>query len=316
VLIGAHLRTRGSLLGALERAEAIDADVVQLFTQSPRMWKPTRHAPGELARYREAQAAASVVATFCHAAYLINLATPVPALLERSRATLADNLGAARGMGASGLVVHVGSHLGHGFDPVVGQVVDGLLWALDTAVDPVSGSGDLRDGLADCPILIENTAGSGGSVGRSFEELAVLLERAGAGDALGVCLDTQHLFASGVPFGSSAEADDVVGALDATVGLGALKCLHLNDSKAPFGARVDRHANLGEGTIGEEALGCLIGHPALAAVPAVLEVPGAGGGPRPEDVAAARRVLEVGKRLWEEVWGVAEGEGAAAEWET
>lgn len=302
MLIGAHVRTGGKLLSALERAQAIGADVVQIFTQSPRMWKSAQYGPEVLAAYREAQAAlASVAATYCHGSYLVNLATPDATLLERSKATLVANLAAARGLGASGLVVHAGSHLGRGFDSVAGQVVDALLAALDAAQDSavghVAGSGGVQTG-GPCPILLENAAGAGGSVGRSFEELAVLLERAGAGDALGICLDTQHLWASGVPFGSPAEADDVVAALDATVGLAALRCLHLNDSKAPFGARVDRHANLGEGTIGEKSLGCLIGHPSLAGVPAILEVAGAGHGPRTEDVAAARRVLQTGQRLW------------------
>jgi deoxyribonuclease IV len=306
VLIGAHVRTGGSLLSALERAQAIGADVVQIFTQSPRMWKPARYGPAELAAYREAQSALpSVAATYCHASYLVNLATPDSTLLERSRATLLANLRAARGLGASGLVVHAGSHLGRGFDSVAGQVVDALLSVLDAALDfdggPVAGSGGEQT-KGPCPILLENTAGAGGSVGQSFEELAVLLEVAGAGDALGVCLDTQHLWASGVPFGSPAEADDVIAALDATIGLGALRCLHLNDSKTPLGARVDRHANLGEGTIGEKSLGCLIGHPTLGGLPAILEVAGAGHGARAEDVAAARRVLQMGQRLWADAW--------------
>ncbi len=337
MLIGAHVRTGGSLLGALERAKAIGADVVQVFTQSPRTWKRTQYAPEVLARYREAQAMTrSVAATFCHASYLVNLATSDELLLARSRASLVANLTAARGMGASGLVVHVGSHRGRGFDDVAGQVADVLRATLDSvpggpgavgvaADDGLSGAVDgsagwSGDGTAEdgCPILLENAAGAGGSVGRTFEELADLLERADAGGALGVCLDTQHLWASGVPFGSPAEADDVVAALDATVGLAAVRCLHLNDSKTPFGGKVDRHANLGEGTIGEKALGCLIGHPAFAALPAVLEVPGAGEGPTAADVAGARRVLEMGQCLWERAWGVqgpSEPSGTAAEWE-
>ncbi|HTX62284.1 MAG TPA: deoxyribonuclease IV, partial [Acidimicrobiales bacterium] len=298
MLIGAHVRTGGSLLGALERGRAIGADVVQVFTQSPRMWKPTRYGPEALAAYREAQAASSsVAATYCHASYLVNLASPDRALLERSRATLVANLTVARGMGASGLVLHAGSHLGRGFESVVGQVADALLAALDAAVDPLAGASPAG---VPCPILLENTAGSGGSVGHSFEELAALVERADAGDALGVCLDTQHLWASGVSFGSVAEAGEVVASIDATVGLPAVRCLHLNDSKSPLGARVDRHANLGEGTIGKRALGCLIGHPSLAGRPAIVEVAGAGDGPRPEDVTGARRVLRLGQRLWEE----------------
>ncbi len=302
MLIGAHVRTAGSLLGALARGRAVGADVVQIFTQSPRMWRSTRHDPEQLARYRDAQAEdPCIVATYCHASYLINLASSDPVLLERSRKTLASNLAAARALGAAGLVVHVGSHLGRGFDAVADQVVEGLLWGLGAT--PTRGVGGA------CPILVENTAGAGGSIGASLEELGVLLERAGAGDALGICLDTQHLWASGVSFGSPAEADEVVAALDATVGLRALRCLHLNDSKTALGSRADRHANLGVGTIGEKGLGCLLAHRALEGLPAILEVAGAGDGPRAEDVASAREILSAGRRLWEETGR------PAAEWE-
>lgn len=309
MLIGAHVRTGGTLVGALERGRTIGADVVQVFTQSPRMWRPSRHAADVLARYREAQAAdSSIVATYCHASYLVNLATQDPSHRERSRAALTANLSAARGMGASGLVVHVGSHLGKGFDAVARRVADGLLVALEKAVDPVAAAGAAHGGAADgaegtsCPILIENTAGAGGSIGATFEELAVLLELADADGEIGICVDTQHLWASGVPFGTPTEADDVVAALDATVGLGALRCLHLNDSKVPFGARADRHANLGEGTTGDGALACLLGHPALDGLPAILEVAGSGDGPRAADIRLAREIHRSGQLLWAAEW--------------
>ncbi|MGH9091513.1 MAG: deoxyribonuclease IV [Acidimicrobiales bacterium] len=285
MLIGAHVRAGGKLVPALERGDEIGAEVVQVFTQSPRAWKPTQYAPGVLEGYRAAQAAhPRVVATFCHATYLINLATADDELLERSRDCLAANLTVARDMGAAGLVLHIGSHKGLGFEGCVPQVVDSLAEALDLVG-------------ADCPILLENAAGAGGTMGRSFEELAEVLDRAAAGEGLGVCLDTQHLWASGVAFASVGEADDVLAAFDATIGLDRLHCLHLNDSKVPFGANRDRHANIGEGTIGARGLGALLGHPALQGLPAMLEVPGAGDGPRPEDVAAARKALATGLRL-------------------
>jgi deoxyribonuclease-4 len=142
---------------------------------------------------------------------------------------------------------------------------------------------------------VENAAGAGGTVGRSFDEVAAILEAAGAGGALGVCLDTQHLWASGVPFGTVAESDDTLDAFDRAVGLAQLRCLHVNDSKVAFGANRDRHENLGDGTIGLEGLGAFLSHPALADCDAVLEVPGAGDGPRAEDLAAAHRALELGR---------------------
>lgn len=284
MLIGAHVRAGGKLVPALARGEAIGAEVVQIFTQSPRAWKPTQYAPEVLAGYRRAQREhPRVRATFCHATYLINLATADRALLERSRECLVANLAAARGMGASGLVLHIGSHRGLGFDACVAQVVDVLAEARERV-----GPG--------CPILLENAAGAGATMGRSFEELAVVLERARAGAALGICLDTQHLWASGVDFSTVERADEVVAELDAVVGLDRLRCLHLNDSKVPLGANRDRHENIGAGTIGGRALGALLSHPALAELPAMLEVPGAGEGPRAEDLAAARRALASGRR--------------------
>ena len=270
---------------ALERADEIGADVIQVFTQSPRAWKPTQYAPGVLEGYRTAQEEHSrVAATFCHATYLINLATSDDELLKRSRECLVANLTVARGMGASGLVLHIGSHRGLGLEGCLPQVVGALVDALDEV-----GSG--------CPILLENAAGAGGTVGRSFEELAAVLDGAGVGEDLGMCLDTQHLWASGVGFATVDEADAALASLDDVIGLEHLRCLHLNDSKVPFGANRDRHANIGEGTIGARGLGALLGHPALQGLPAMLEVPGAGEGPRAEDVTAARRALAAGVRL-------------------
>jgi len=283
--IGAHVRAGKGLVPALAHGAEIGAEVVQIFTQSPRTWKPSQYGPDVLDAYREAQDQhPSVHRTFCHATYLINLASPDPELAAKSRACLDANLATAAGMGADGLVLHIGSHRGSGFDQAVPAVVDGLLGALDS----VSGVAHA------CPILLENAAGAGDTVGRSFEELAEVIAAAGGDERLGVCLDTQHLWASGVPFGTVGEADAVVEALRSTVSLERLRCLHLNDSKVPFGANRDRHANIGEGTIGVDGLANLLGRVALQSVPAILEVPGDGDGPRAEDVAAARRPWELG----------------------
>jgi deoxyribonuclease IV len=292
--IGAHVRAGGKLVPALQRGAEIGAEVVQVFTQSPRAWKPTQYADEVLHQYRVAQEDSPIVATFCHATYLINLATDQPELLERSQACLNANLAVATGMGASGLVLHVGSHKGSGLAASVPQIADALLAALDS--QPGGG----------CPILLENAAGTGGTVGRSFDELQTLLEatekaagtgarvRKKAAARLGVCLDTQHLWASGVSYASVEEADHVVADFDAVIGLERLRCLHLNDSKVDLGANRDRHANIGEGTIGATALGLLLSHPALVDLPAMLEVPGDGDGARASDIVAARQALELG----------------------
>ena len=286
--IGAHVRAGKGLVPALGHGAEIGADVVQIFTQSPRMWKPSQYGPEVLAGYRRAQAEhPSVTSTFCHATYLINLATPDPELAAKSRACLTANLATAEGMGADGLVLHIGSHRGSGFEVALGSVVQGLIEALDS-VEPSSDP---------CPILLENAAGAGDTVGRSFEELAQVIDGAGGDDRLGVCLDTQHLWASGVPFATVEEADDLMTLVGDTVGLERLRCLHLNDSKVAFGANKDRHENIGEGSIGAHGLAALLGHPDLQNLPAVLEVPGDGDGPRAEDVVAARQVWQQGLAL-------------------
>jgi deoxyribonuclease-4 len=286
--IGAHVRAGKGLVPALAHGEVIGAEVVQIFTQSPRMWKPSQYGPEVLSGYRQAQADHQfVTATFCHATYLINLATPDPELSDKSRACLNANLATAEGMGADGLVLHIGSHRGSGFEAALPGVVEALIEALDS----------LDRSAEPCPILLENAAGAGDTVGRSFEELAEVIDAAGGDERLGVCLDTQHLWASGVPFTTIEEADALMTTIDETVGLARLRCLHLNDSKVPFGANKDRHENIGDGTIGAEGLAALLGHPDLQDVPAVLEVPGEGDGPRSEDVVAARQAWTAGLAL-------------------
>ncbi|HVC67382.1 MAG TPA: deoxyribonuclease IV [Acidimicrobiales bacterium] len=288
MLIGAHVRAGKGLVPALEHGADIGADAVQIFTQSPRMWKPSQYSDDVLAAYREAQSEhPSVVATFCHATYLINLASPDPELAAKSRSCLTANLSTADGMGAEGLVLHIGSHRGSGFDTALPAVAEALVGSLDEVDADVEG----------CPILLENAAGAGDTVGRSFEELARVIDAAGRDERLGVCLDTQHLWASGIPFGTVGEADDLIALIEGTVGMARLRCMHLNDSKVDFGANKDRHENIGEGTIGADGLAALLGHPALQDVPAILEVPGEGDGPRTEDVVAAREVLEAGLAL-------------------
>jgi len=288
MLIGAHVRAGKGLVPALQHGADIGADSVQIFTQSPRMWKASQYSDEVLAAYREAQDEhPSVVSTFCHATYLINLASPDPELAVKSRTCLTANLSTADGMGAEGLVLHIGSHRGSGFESALPAVAEALVRALDEVDADIEG----------CPILLENAAGAGDTVGRSFEELAQVIDAASGDERLGVCLDTQHLWASGIPFGTVDEADALVVLIDGTVGMDRLRCIHLNDSKVDFGANRDRHENIGDGTIGADGLAALLGHPSLQGLPAILEVPGEGDGPRTEDVASARRVLEAGLAL-------------------
>ena len=256
------------------------------------MWKPSQYAPEVLAAYREAAAThPSVRATFSHATYLINLASDNPELYEKSVACLTHNLSVGRGMGAQGVILHVGSHRGTGFDEALERVAEGLMRALDEA-------DSAPDGIADCPILIENAAGAGGTVGRSLDEIEAIIDACGDDERLGLCIDTQHLWASGIDYTSIAGTKKLIKDVKDRIGLERLACLHLNDSKTELGGNKDRHANLGEGTIGADGLAPLLGHPKIRNLPLILEVPGDGDGPRASDVVAAAKIVNDGIKLY------------------
>ncbi len=257
------------------------------------MWKPSQYAPEVLEAYREAQANhPSVTHTFCHATYLINLATPDKELYEKSVACLISNLSTGRGMASSGVVLHVGSHKDSGFETALPQIAEAFQRALDAA-------DSAPPGVADCPILIENAAGTGGTVGRSLEEVQAMIDATGGDERIGLCIDTQHLWASGVDYSSTHGANKLVHEIDMRIGLGRLRCFHLNDSKIELGGNRDRHANIDEGTIGTMGLAALVGHPDFRDLPLLLEVPGTGEGPRWEDVIAARKVVVAGIKLYD-----------------
>jgi deoxyribonuclease-4 len=287
VLFGAHVRQTGGLEAALGRGEQRGFDVIQVFTQSPRRWAPTSRDTAALAACAERRRTSPTVrAWFCHATYLINLASPDPQVWQRSRCCLIENLKVTAAIGSSGLVLHIGSHVGTGLD----ERLAGVATALRDALDEVGG---------DCPILLENAAGAGGTVGRTFDELARVIEAVDGDERLGVCVDSQHLWASGIAFGTPDEMDKVVSSLDTAVGLDRLRCLHVNDSKVPFGSNRDRHANLGEGTMGEDPLRWFLGHPAFEGLPALLEFEGFGGdGADRADIEVARRLHAEGRAAY------------------
>lgn len=285
--IGAQVSVAGGVTKAFDRAEELGAESMQIFALSPRQWRSAGPPDEVLQAFRQRAAEhKSIKGTYCHASYLINLATGNDALKEKSFECLVGHLAVATGLGAEGVVLHIGSHLGQGMDAVMERIAEALVGALDAAT--------VRAGEPSCKILIENTAGAGGTVGRSFEELATVIDATGNDERLAVCLDTQHLFASGVPYGTTAETDAVVKEIRTTVGLDRLACLHLNDSKVAMGTNRDRHENLGDGEIGANALAILLSHPAIQHAPALLEVPGDGNGPRKSDVLIARKILAKG----------------------
>jgi deoxyribonuclease-4 len=276
VLIGAHVSSAGGIHTVIDRAEAIGADSVQLFTQSPRMWRPTAHDPANLERFRERRADAGIGYALCHALYLINLASPDPELHTKSEAALVATLEVAREIEAD-VVLHVGSHLGSGFEAGVERALPPLDRALELTT-PTTW------------LLLEDSAGAGGTIGRDLDELLTIADRLGRPPTLGFCLDSCHLWVSGVDVTDPATVDAVVGELDRRAGIDRLRALHVNDADAPLGSNRDRHANIGEGVMGN-GLAALLGHPLVQDLPAILETPGPDGhGPGAAQIARLRRL--------------------------
>jgi len=271
VQLGAHVSTSGGIHTAIDRIEAIGGDCVQIFTQSPRAWRPTNHDPANFERFKERRAEAGIGGVVCHAVYLINLASPNDELYEKSVAALENTVDVASGIEADGVVFHVGSHQGAGFEASLKRVVPALRKALKRCSETTW-------------LLIENTAGTGDTIGRSIDELAALYDALDGHEWLGICLDSCHLYASGYDVTNRGELDRLLGEVDQRIGLERLRALHVNDSKAPLGSNRDRHDNIGDGLIGEE-LGVFLSHPKLQGLPAYLEVPGTDGhGPDAEQV--------------------------------
>jgi len=260
VYIGAHLSSSGGIHTAVDRAEAIGAESLQVFTQSPRTWRPTNHDPANFEKFRARREEVGLHGVLCHALYLCNFAATDDAIYEKSVVALATTMQVARGIGADGVVFHVGSHLGAGFEKGLERVLPALDVVLKLCDDTTW-------------LLMENSAGTGGTIGRSIEELATIDERLDRHPRLGVCLDSCHLYASGVDVTERPTLDALLDELDDAIGLDRLRALHLNDSAAPLGSNRDRHANIGEGLLGEK-LGVFLGHPRLQGLPAVLETEG------------------------------------------
>jgi deoxyribonuclease-4 len=277
VLYGAHVSSAGGIDKAVERARERRCDAIQVFTQSPRMWRPTAHADDVLASFREARAKAGLGAVICHAIYLVNLASDDDEIYEKSCATMRATVDVACAIEADAVVFHVGSHLGSGLQAALDRVVT----ALHELLDHCAG----RTWL-----LMENTAGAGGTIGRSFAELEILFEALDGHPQLGVCLDSCHWWASGVDVTDRQELDGAVRDLDGRIGLDRLRCVHVNDSQTPLGSNRDRHENVGKGLIGR-GLSTFLAHRAFQELPAILETPGPDGhGP---DAAEVRRLRQL-----------------------
>ena len=276
MLIGAHVSPAGGPAKAVERGVERNCDAIQIFNQSPRAWRPRVYTPEEIAEFREAMAESRLEALLIHAVYLLNCASEDPEMRGKSLTALIAALEAGAALGAHCVVLHPGSALKGPVEP-----------ALERAAATIAEALAETEG---CPLHLEDTAGSGGTLGRSFEELATLIEGAGGDERLGVCLDSCHLLASGYDVRTADGLSSVIDDFDSIVGLDRLGSLHLNDSQTPLGSNVDRHADPGKGHLGREGCAAFLSEPRFEDLPCVLEL----NGPEKKDIALARRLRKEG----------------------
>jgi deoxyribonuclease-4 len=281
MLIGAHVSQAGGLANAIERGVERGCAAIQIFNQSPRMWRPTAYGEDDFAAFREAMDASDIDAVLIHAVYLLNCASEDNEIRSKTLASLIQSLRVGEGIGAVGVVLHPGS-------AKTGDVSKAIKRAGAVIKEALSES-------QGCELHLEDTAGAGGTLGRSFDELDGLLDAAGGSERMGLCLDSCHLYASGYDVSTPEGLRETLDECDRTVGLERLRSLHLNDSLAKFGSNRDRHAILGEGELAERGCANFLSEPRFEELPCVLETGRDRGGPAAQDVATAFKLRKRGK---------------------
>jgi deoxyribonuclease-4 len=281
MFVGAHVSTAGGLANAVERGEERGCESIQIFHQSPRMWRPTKYGEEDFAAFREAMDASGVEAVVIHAVYLINCASKDKELRKKSLGSLTHALRIGDGIGAAGVVLHPGAQKGEPLGPSMKRASRTIAAALKDSDS--------------CPLLLEQTAGHKGLLGLDFDQTAALIEGAGGGKRLGLCLDSCHLFVQGYDITDEARLGAVLDEADAKVGIERLRCVHVNDAGAPLGSCRDRHANIGKGEMGKRGLSAFLSEPRFEGLPATLETPGPiKKGPDKKEVTAAKRLRKEG----------------------
>jgi deoxyribonuclease IV len=283
MLIGAHVSPAGGPARAIERGVEKSCDAIQIFNQNPRAWKPTVYSDTQVADFRAAMGRSRVGALLIHAVYLLNPASDEKDFRDKTRASLIASLRAGDALGAHAVVLHPGSAKTGKVGPAIKRAGKLIAQALAESDH--------------CPLHLENTAGAGGTLGRSFHELAGLIDVAGGSERLGVCLDSCHLLASGFDIRTEEGLAGVLDDFVALVGSDRLGSLHLNDSQTPLGSNRDRHADVGEGELGRRGCGVFLSEPRFEGLPLVLETPGADGhGPDRAQITLTRRLRGQGLR--------------------
>ena len=281
MLVGAHVSPSGGLDRAIARGVERECDAIQIFNQNPRAWRPNRHSDEDFAAMREARAEAGIGAVLIHAVYLLNCASDDAEICEKSRVALVNALRLGDAIDAHAVVLHAGSAKSGSTEEAISRAGATIASALDESES--------------CPLHLENTAGGGGTLGRSFAELRDLIAAAGGGPRLGVCLDSCHLLASGYEVRTPEALAAALDECDETLGLDRVGSLHLNDSVGELGSNRDRHANLGEGELGREGCATFLSEPRFDGLPCVIEVPGEEGkGPSLGQVRLAKELRAQG----------------------
>ena len=269
--LGAHVSSAGGIHKAVERAVDLGAESFQIFGAAPQMWRRKHHPDEDTESYRQQFKQAKLKASFIHAVYLINLASPDDELLRKSTDTLTAELDLASRIGADGVIFHVGSHMGSGFDHALPRIANAMSEALDRTPD-------------DALLLLENNAGAGRSVGSSFAELSAIMN-AVDNPRVRICLDTCHAHAAGYNLATIAGLKQTVDEFQRELGADKLAAIHANDSKTELGSGKDRHENIGQGSIGIKAFRRMVRNRVLRKATWLLEVPGyEGDGPGKADV--------------------------------
>jgi deoxyribonuclease-4 len=277
-LVGAHVSTAGGYANAPQRCRAIGGTVMQIFTKTPNQWRERAVSPEEASEFRRAVRRAGLRGVLAHDSYLINLASPDPALRTRSIRAFTAELRRCTALGVDALVSHPGNYLD---DRARGMARNAA--AYGRCLRAVPGR---------VVVLLETTAGTGSSLGRSFEELAELRDRIDPAvrKRVAFCADTCHLYSAG--YDLVGDFDGVWTLWDRIIGLRLLRCLHLNDSRTPLGSRRDRHALLGGGTLGREPFRRIMRDPRFAGIPKILETPKGD-----DEVRNDRRMVRLLRRL-------------------
>jgi len=277
MIIGAHVSAAAPLAKCVDRACEIGAEALQIFASGPQSWRPSSHDAAATAAMKARAGECGIDSVFLHGVYLINLAAPDVTLVNRSVGSLKQYMCICADTGARGTIFHTGSHKGAGFDAVAAQIYDAIGRVLDATPE-------------DTWLILENSAGQGGTVGGRFEELGAIINAVGS-ERVKVCLDTCHLYAAGYDIATIGGCDQTITEFDRLVGTERLVAIHANDSKAGLGSGLDRHENIGEGCIGREGFAAIMSTPVFRDVPFILEVPGFDGkGPDRRNIETLRAI--------------------------